>query len=87
MSDSRNQSDSPTALLRALAVRAAQHQRPLPQGDGGMGGNARYIAFRIGGFALATPMADVMEILSYPDLSPVPGAKRWLRGIAQVRGR
>ena len=79
--------DSPTALLRSLAARALKHRRALPQGDSIGGGSPRYIAFSLGGVRLATPMADVLEILSYPDLSPVPGAKRWLRGIAQVRGR
>lgn len=80
------QSDSPTALLRALGARAARIQRPLPQGDVG-GTHPRFIAFRIAGTELATPMTEIQEILNYPDLSPVPGAKRWLKGIAQVRGR
>ncbi|MEM7251444.1 MAG: chemotaxis protein CheW [Pseudomonadota bacterium] len=81
------QSDTPTVLLRALAARATAVKRPLPQGDSASAGDNRYIAFRLAGVPLATPMAEVKEILSYPDLTAVPGAKRWLKGIAQVRGR
>jgi twitching motility protein PilI len=44
------------------------------------------IAFRINGNDLLAPMEQVVEILDYPVLSPVPLTQPWVRGIANVRG-
>ena len=44
------------------------------------------IAFRLGSNSLLAPMDDVVEILDYPELSIVPLAQPWVRGIANVRG-
>ncbi|MDR2012579.1 MAG: chemotaxis protein CheW [Rhodanobacter sp.] len=46
----------------------------------------RGIGFRIGTRRFASSIAEVNEILTYPMLTPVPGAKSWLLGIANVRG-
>jgi twitching motility protein PilI len=46
------------------------------------------IGFRIGAERFVTGRADVREVLPVPDqLTRVPGAKPWLRGIANVRGQ
>lgn len=45
------------------------------------------VAFILGGEQLIAPLGDVAEVLSMPDITPVPLAKPWLTGIANVRGR
>jgi twitching motility protein PilI len=46
------------------------------------------IGFRLGAENFVAARADVREILPVPDqITRVPGAKTWLRGIANVRGQ
>lgn len=45
----------------------------------------RGIAFRLGTRRLAASFADVVEIISVPPLTPVPGADSWLLGVANLR--
>jgi twitching motility protein PilI len=46
------------------------------------------IAFRLGGENFVAGRADVREIMPVPEqLTRVPGAKPWLRGVANVRGQ
>jgi len=46
------------------------------------------IGFRLGGERFVTSRADVREVLPIPDqVTRVPGAKPWLRGIANLRGQ
>lgn len=44
------------------------------------------IVFRIGNQELAAPLSEISEILAYPQVSRVPGAKSWVKGIANFRG-
>ena len=44
------------------------------------------IAFKLGEFSLLAPMEQVGEILTINSISRIPGAKEWVRGIANVRG-
>ncbi|MBI3774824.1 MAG: purine-binding chemotaxis protein CheW [Gammaproteobacteria bacterium] len=44
------------------------------------------IGFRIGNVNLVAAVDDVREILYYPRLAVVPGAKGWVRGVANIRG-
>lgn len=44
------------------------------------------IAFKLGDFSLLAPMEQVGEILTIHSISRIPGAKDWVRGIANVRG-
>lgn len=46
----------------------------------------RGIGFRLGSRRMAASIAEVTEILSFPVLTSVPGAKFWLMGVANVRG-
>ncbi|MGA8277767.1 MAG: chemotaxis protein CheW [Rhodanobacteraceae bacterium] len=46
----------------------------------------RGIGFRIGTRHLLSSIAEVNEILSLPELTPVPGTRPWLLGIGNVRG-
>ena len=46
------------------------------------------IGFRLGAENFVAPRGDVREIIPVPELlARVPGAKPWLRGIANVRGQ
>jgi twitching motility protein PilI len=46
------------------------------------------VAFRLGSERFIASRADVREILPVPEpLARVPGAKPWLRGIANIRGQ
>jgi twitching motility protein PilI len=46
------------------------------------------IGFRLGAERFVTTRADVREVLPVPDqVTRVPGAKPWLRGIANLRGQ
>lgn len=44
------------------------------------------VSFRIGDYQLVVPMEQISETLSYPTLTHVPGTKRWVRGVANIRG-
>lgn len=44
------------------------------------------IGFRIGGLQMVAPMAQVNEILYYPNLTLVPGTMPWVKGLANIRG-
>lgn len=45
------------------------------------------VAFMVGGVQLVAPLGDIAEVLSVPPVTPVPLAKPWMIGIANVRGR
>lgn len=44
------------------------------------------ITFRMGEARLACDSDRIQEILSFPQSTPVPGAKPWILGLANVRG-
>ncbi|GMQ91579.1 MAG: chemotaxis protein CheW [Gammaproteobacteria bacterium] len=44
------------------------------------------VAFRLGDLNLVTPLDHVLEVLPYPDVTPLPGTKSWLKGLANIRG-
>lgn len=44
------------------------------------------IAFRLAGANLVCDISEIVEILTYPDLTRVPGSKTWVLGVANVRG-
>lgn len=45
------------------------------------------VAFSLGGEQLVAPLGDIAEVLSMPDVTPVPLSKPWMTGVANVRGR
>ena len=79
--------DRPFELLvelerRARAAVAAREGAPAPA-DEWVG-----IGFRLGTERFVTSRADVREVLPVPEqITRVPGAKSWLRGIANLRGQ
>lgn len=80
--------DRPYDLLLAMEERAraaaARREGKSAQGGGEWVG----VGFRIGADQFVADRADVKEVMSVPEtMTRVPGAKSWLRGIANVRGQ
>ena len=79
--------DRPYELLleierRALAVQAG-HSRDSQEGDEWVG-----VSFRLGAENFLIARDETREVLSVPNfLTRVPGAKHWIRGLANVRGQ
>lgn len=44
------------------------------------------LGFRLADLQLVTPLDHVSEVLPVPQMTPIPGTKSWLKGIANVRG-
>ncbi len=44
------------------------------------------LGFRIANLQLVTPLDHVSEVLPCPGYTHVPGTRRWLKGVANVRG-
>lgn len=44
------------------------------------------LAFAIGEFKIVTELTSVIDVLTAPALTPIPGTKPWLKGICNVRG-
>lgn len=80
-----NQASNPVEILRELEALCRRNAHPLPSQveikEDWVG-----IGFRLGEHRLVAPLGEVVEILTYPGLSKVPGARDWVRGIANVRG-
>ncbi|MBD9441511.1 chemotaxis protein CheW [Pseudomonas sp. PDM04] len=45
------------------------------------------IGFRLGEHWYVAPMGEVSEVLHEPRLTPMPGVKPWVKGVANLRGR
>jgi len=86
--DLRDLHDRPYELLLAMEERArsaaARREGKNAQGGGEWVG----VGFRLGTDRFVADRNDVREVLSVPEtMTRVPGAKSWLRGIANVRGQ
>ncbi|MET0104186.1 MAG: chemotaxis protein CheW [Sedimenticola sp.] len=72
--------------LRDIERRSIHHSEGLPKEDEGQ----RFwegILCHIAGVRLVVPLNEIAEILNYPDaITPVPGTKGWVVGIANIRG-
>jgi len=77
--------EQPFALLRAMEQRSrAAHSG---QGSGDVSNEWVGVAFRIGQEHFVAGREQVREVLMLPDsITRVPGARRWLLGIANLRG-
>ena len=73
------------ALLHDYEQRSLAHVAGSPLQAGGREG-WRGLAYRIGQNDLVSSFDDVIEILSVPGLTPIPGGQPWLLGLANVRG-
>ncbi len=75
----------PITLLADMERRSRSHASNLPQ-QVETKPTWEGVGFRLGPLRLVAPLAQVTEILTGPRLTRVPGAKPWVRGIANVRG-
>lgn len=76
---------TPFMMLQDIERRTRAHAAPLPQTlehtslwDG--------IGFGLDERTFIAPISEVSEILHCPELTVIPGAKSWARGVANVRG-
>jgi twitching motility protein PilI len=72
-------------LLRDYERRSLQHQPGRPELVEAPG-HWRGVGFRIGRLRLAAAFEEVVEILSLPAITPIPGAQPWMLGLINVRG-
>ncbi|HRN58627.1 MAG TPA: chemotaxis protein CheW [Chiayiivirga sp.] len=77
-------SATPFDILTDYERRSLTHVAGLPDQIDAPG-LWRGIAFRLGAKRLAASFAEVVEIISVPPLTPVPGADTWLLGVANLR--
>jgi len=80
--------DRPYELLLAMEARARE-QADRREGEHAEGGGEWIgVGFRLSDDRFVTDRVDVREVLAMPEpLTRIPGAKSWLRGIANVRGQ
>ena len=76
---------SPFLVLADYEQRSLAHVAGLPE-QLDAPGLWRGVAYRIGSHRLASGFDEVVEIMSMPALTPVPGSQPWMLGVANVRG-
>ena len=70
--------------LQEYASRAAAHE--VDPEKRARGATWAGVVFRIGDARLTVGIDRIGEILNFPAFTPIPGAKPWLLGLANVRG-
>jgi twitching motility protein PilI len=73
------------SLLKGIEKQANDNAYGLPQ-QVKVKDEWNGIAFRTGEHRVVTPLHEVVEIHSCPELSMVPRTKSWVSGIANIRG-
>lgn len=83
----RSLRDRPYELLRELDRRARTVAQGQPEATAS-GAEWVGIAFRLGGEAFLLAREETREVMGFPAaVTRVPGAKSWIRGLANVRGQ
>jgi len=77
---------NPLSILMAIEARCRRASARIPQ-TAATGNLWTGVAFRNGSTYLVAAMGEVVEVLTYPDLSVVPYTCAWVRGIANIRGK
>ncbi len=75
----------PLALLRRMQQESVENAPGLPQ-EVEAAVLWSGVGFRLDDMQLVAPLDQVLEVLPCPSLTPVPGVKPWLKGVANVRG-
>src|SRR5690625_5567868 len=76
----------------SLFSRFAEYEQRSLQHDVGESARQQQISnwdgvvFRLGDHYLTCRIDQVEEIIAFPGITPIPGAKEWLLGLASVRG-
>ncbi|VAW96242.1 type IV pili signal transduction protein PilI [hydrothermal vent metagenome] len=76
---------SPFALLKQIETRSQERAIGLPQ-KAEVRRTWSGVGFRVGDMHLLVTMADIAEILKYPNITKVPSTLRWVKGLANIRG-
>ena len=76
---------SPFLVLADYEQRSLAHVAGLPE-QLDAPGLWRGVAYRVGSHRLASGFDEVVEIMSMPTLTSVPGSQSWMLGVANVRG-
>ncbi len=82
---SKKQQSSAYQILQQLDLQCRKNAFPLPN----LKEKATYwsgVGFLLGGKQYLAPLDEVAEILHMPESTRVPGAKSWVKGVANVRG-
>lgn len=81
----RSLRDRPFELLKELERRS----RETPHGQASASGAGEWVgvAIRSGAGHWLVPREEVREVMEFPPSTRVPGARPWVRGITNVRGR
>lgn len=73
-------------LLQSIERRSREHAAGIPQQDD----SKDYwegVLCQVAGLKVVAPLKEISEILGFmPTITPVPGTKDWLLGVANVRG-
>lgn len=76
---------SPFAVLADYERRSLEHTPGTPE-QIDSAGLWRGVGYRLGDRRLASMFGEVIEIITLPGITPVPGGQPWLLGVANVRG-
>lgn len=77
----------PFDYLKALSQHAVASQQCLPSLIEPAESLWSGVGFVLAGHRCVVPMGGVSEVLAEPMATRVPGAKNWLKGVANVRGK
>ncbi len=86
---SSNLSQASQAFLKLFEIQKAcrANASQLPNSGGEIRSSWTGVGVGFNGIKCACPMGEVMEVLTTPRLTKVPGVGSWVKGVANVRGR
>ncbi len=73
-------------MLQDIRASTFQNAAPLPHKEE-VQAQWQGLGFLIGGTRLVSKLGEVSELLQVPKLTQLPSVKRWIMGIANIRGR
>ena len=80
--------DRPFELLKELEKRSRGNANAGVAADGSAGQEWVGIAFKMGGETFLVAREETREVLGFPAvLTRIPGAKPWVKGLANIRGQ
>lgn len=79
------ESTTPYTLIKEIETRSRSRALGLPQ-QVEVRRTWSGIGFRVGELLLVSSLGEVGEILVYPVLTRLPHAKRWVKGVTNMRG-
>ncbi len=77
--------ERPFEILRAIDEQCRKHAFELPKQEV-LTNYWSGIGFVLAGQYFLAPLGQISEVLHVPEFTAVPGAKSWVRGVANVRG-